>query len=124
MASRPNSLKWANSHSPSQCFHNILVNVWVTGEVPQQWTYSTIKACHKKKHRTDCNNYRRISHLAHAGIASFKIVVCHHGSYHETEELLPKEQCDFRPARSTVDILFVVRRLQELRRQRKTPLYG
>ena len=44
-------------------------------------------------------------------------------NYCETEGILPEEQCGFRPARSTVDTLFVVRRLQELGRPRRIPLY-
>ena len=44
-------------------------------------------------------------------------------NYCEAEGILPEEQCGFRPARSTVDTLFVVRRLQELGRARRTPLY-
>ncbi len=28
----------------AQCFHNILVNVWLTGEVPQQWKDAIIGA--------------------------------------------------------------------------------
>ncbi|MEO9590488.1 hypothetical protein, partial [Rhodopirellula bahusiensis] len=43
--------------------------------------------------------------------------------YYETEESLPEEQCGFRLARSSIDMSFVVRRLQELGRQSKTPLY-
>ena len=31
-----------------QCFH-ILVNVWITGEVPQQWKDAIIKVLHKKR---------------------------------------------------------------------------
>ncbi|CAB1102893.1 unnamed protein product [Ectocarpus sp. CCAP 1310/34] len=37
--------------------------------------------------------------------------------------ILPEEQCRFRPGRSTVDMLFVVRSLQEIGRRRKRPLY-
>ena len=33
-------------------FHNLLVNVWSTGEVPQQWKDATIKVLHKKKDRS------------------------------------------------------------------------
>lgn len=36
--------------------------------------------------------------------------------------MLPEKQWGIRPARSTVDMLFVARRLQELGRQRKTLL--
>ena len=44
-------------------------------------------------------------------------------NYCEAKRILPGEQCGFRPARETIDILFVVRRLQELGRARKIPLY-
>ena len=48
-------------------FHNVLVNVWRTGDVPQQWKDATIKFLHKKKDHSDCNNYRGISLVAHSG---------------------------------------------------------
>ena len=41
----------------------------------------------------------------------------------KAERILPEEQCSFRPARSTVDVLFVVRRLQELGRAKTNPPY-
>ena len=41
----------------AQCFHYILVNVWLSGEVPQRWKNAVIKVLNKKKDRTDCNNY-------------------------------------------------------------------
>ena len=53
-----------------------------------------------------------------------KIVASRLSNYYcDTEEFLTDEQCDFRPARSTIDMLFVVGRLQELGRQREIPLY-
>ena len=45
-------------------FHNLLANVWRTGDVPQQWKAATIKVLHKMKDRSDCNNYRGISLVA------------------------------------------------------------
>ena len=33
----------------AQCFHNILVNVWSTGEVPQQWKDAIIKSFTKRR---------------------------------------------------------------------------
>ena len=51
-------------------------------------------------------------------------IVAHRLSGHcEAGGILPEEQCGFRPARTTVDMLFVMRRLQELGRRRKIPLY-
>ena len=37
--------------------------------------------------------------------------------------MLPEEQSDFRPNRSTTDMMFVIRRLQELARKKRIPLY-
>ena len=44
-------------------------------------------------------------------------------NYYEAMRILPEEQCGFHPARSTIDMLLVVRRLQDLGRARKIPLY-
>ena len=52
-----------------------------------------------------------------------KIVVNHLSDFCEAQQILPEEQYGFRPARFTIDVLFVVRRLQGLGRQRKIPLY-
>ena len=61
--------------------------------------------------------------LSHSGKLLLKIVASRLSNYCEAEGILPEEQCAFRPVRSTIDILFVVRRLQELRRARKIPQY-
>ena len=69
------------------------------------------------------NNMIRISLVAHSGKVMLKMVASRLSNHSEAKRILPEEQCDFRPARSTVDMLFVVRRLQELGRARKIPLY-
>ena len=93
------------------------------GEVPQQWKDATIKVLHKKKDHSDCNNYQGVSLVAHSGKVLLKMVASHLGNYCEAKKILPEELCGFRPARSTIDMLFVVRRLQEVERARKIPLY-
>ena len=44
-------------------------------------------------------------------------------NYCEAKGILPEEQCGFCPTGSTIDILLVVRRLQQLGRARKITLY-
>ncbi|MEP3105424.1 MAG: hypothetical protein ABJO54_00045, partial [Hyphomicrobiales bacterium] len=56
------------------CFHNILANIWATGEIPQQCKDASIKDLHENKDRTDCNNYAGISLVAYAGKVLLKIV--------------------------------------------------
>ena len=37
-----------SSHKILLAFHGIIVAVWMTGEVPQEWKYATIKVLHKQ----------------------------------------------------------------------------
>ena len=104
-------------------FHAFLVEVWNGGEVPQQRKDATIKVLYNKSDRSNCNNYRGISLLSYAGKVLLKIVANRLSDCCEAHGILPDEQCGFRPERSTVDMLFVVRRLQELARRWRTPLY-
>ena len=53
-------------------FHDTIVAVWRGGGVP--WKDETIKVLHKKKDRTECNNYRGISLVAHAGKVLVKVI--------------------------------------------------
>ena len=110
-----------SSHEILLAFHDIIVAVWVTGEVPQEWKDATIKVLHKKKDRTECSNYRGLSLVAHSGKVLLKIVANRLGDFCEKAGILPEEQCGFRPQRSTTDMMFVVRRLQELGRTSNTP---
>ena len=52
-----------------------------------------------------------------------KIVACRLKNCCEKGGILFEEYCSFRPARSTVDVLFGMRRLQELGREKNIPLY-
>ena len=90
--------------------------------MPQQWKDAIIMV-HKKKDRTECGNYRGISLVAHAGKILLKIIARCLSEYCERVGILPEEQSGFRPNRSTTDMMFVVRRLQELTRKKRTLLY-
>ena len=61
--------------------------------------------------------------MAHAGKVLLKVIAGRLSDYRERENILPEEQCGFGPQRSTVDMMFVVRQLQELARKTDTPLY-
>ena len=61
--------------------------------------------------------------MAHAGEVLLKMVATRLSAYCEARNLLPEEQCGFRPHRSTTDMMFTVRRLQELGRKARLPLF-
>ena len=89
----------------------------------QQWKDAIIMVLHKKKDRTECSNYRGISLVAHAGKILLKIIARRLSEYCERVGILPEEQSGFRPNHSTTDMMFVIRRLQELARKKRTLLY-
>ena len=78
---------------------------------------------HKKQDRTECDNYRGISLIAHTGKILLKIIARRLSEYCERVGILPEEQSGFRPNRSTTDMMFVIRRLQELVRKKRISLY-
>ena len=94
-------------------FHAILEKVWNEEEVPQTWKHTIINLLYKKADRSNCNDYRGISLLSHAGKVLLKIVTNRLSDYRDAHNILPQDQCGFRPGHSTVCMLFVVRRLQE-----------
>ena len=111
-----------SSHEILLTFHGIIVAVWITGEVPQEWKDATIKVLHKKKDRTECSNHRGLSLVVHAGEVLLKIVDNQLGDFCEEGGTLPEEECGFWPQRSTTDMMFVVRKFQELGRTSNTSL--
>ena len=102
---------------------DIVVRIWRGRQMPQQWKDGIIVVLHKKKERTECGNYRGISLVAHAGKILLKIIARQFSEYCELVGILPEEHSGFRPNRSTIDIIFVIRLLQELTREKRVPIF-
>ena len=60
--------------------------------------------------------------MAHAGKVLVKAIANRLGYCCEREDILPQGQCGFRPQRSTIDKIFVVRGLHRLARKKDIPL--
>ena len=91
--------------------------------MPQQWKDVIIMVLHKKKDRTERGNYRGISLVAHAGKILLKIISRRLSEYCKCVGILPEEHGGLQPNRSTTDVIFVIRRLQELALKKRIPLY-
>ena len=61
--------------------------------------------------------------MSHAGKVLLKMIARRLSEYCERNEVLSEGQSGFRPFRSTIDMMFVVRQLQELGQKAGVPLF-
>ena len=102
--------------------HDLLCLCWSDGAVPQDLRDSKIVTLYKNKgDRSDCNNYRGISLLNIVGKVFARVALAR--LHLLAERVYPESQCGFRTARSTVDMIFTLRQLQEKCREQRRPLY-
>ena len=109
-----------SSHEILLAFYGIIVAVWMTGEIPQEWKDANIKILHKIGRSVATTG--GLSMVAHTGKVLLKIVANQLGDFCKEAGILPEEQCGFRSQRSTTDMMFVVRRRQKLGRTSNTSL--
>ena len=74
-----------------------------------------------KGERSDCNNYRVISLLSVVGDAFARVVLNRLQTL--AERVYPESQCGFRAGRSTIDMIFFLRKLQKKCREHRQPMY-
>ena len=95
---------------------------WSSKSVPQDFKNAKITTLYKNKgERGDCNNYRGISLLCVTGKVLARILL--RRLQQLAERVYPEAQCGFRAKRSTTDMIFAVRQLQEKSREQRQPLY-
>lgn len=102
--------------------HNIMVKCWSEGAVPQDMRDAKIVTLFKNKgERSDCNNYRGISLLSIVGKVIARVMLVRLQVL--AELVYPESQCGFRKNRSTIDMVFSLRQLQEKCREQHQPLF-
>ena len=77
--------------------------------------------CTREEDRQDCGNYRGISLLANANKIFANILLQRLLVF--ANDVLPEAQCEFRSSRSTIDMIFTLRQLQEKAAEQNKPLY-
>ena len=95
---------------------------WTPKELPQQFKDALIIAIYKTKgDRSDCGHYRGISLISTAGNILAKFLLKRLQNI--AEVILPERLCGFRRSRSTIDMIFTLRRLQEKVVEQQQSLY-
>lgn len=102
--------------------HKLLCMCWKEGKVPQDMRDAKIITLYKNKgERSDCNNYRGISLLSIVGKVFARVAL--NRLQKLAERIYPESQCGFRAERSTIDMIFAVRQIQEKCREQQLPLH-
>ncbi|KAK2185986.1 hypothetical protein NP493_215g04017 [Ridgeia piscesae] len=109
-------------HGGDNLFSRLHQLITKVGSVPQAWKDASVVTIYKKGDRTDCGNFRGISLLSISG-RIFARILLNRLSTHITPEVVPETQCGFRGNRSTVDMIFCLRQLQEKCIEQDRPLY-
>ncbi|XP_022093240.1 uncharacterized protein LOC110980661 [Acanthaster planci] len=102
--------------------HELLCQCWEEGSIPHDIRNANIMTIYKNKgDRSDCNNYRGISLLSIMGKAFARVALKRLQQL--ADRVYPESQCGFRAQRSTIDMIFTGRQLQEKCREQKQALY-
>lgn len=102
--------------------YDLLLKCWNEGSFPSDMRNAKIVTLYKNKgDKGDCNNYRGISLLSVVGKVFARVVLMR--LQHLAERVYPESQCGFRSSRSTIDMIFSLRQIQEKCREQNMPLY-
>ena len=100
----------------------LLIQCWEVGTVLRDMRDVNIITLYKNKgEHNDCNNYRGISLFSIVGQAFARVVL--NRLWTLTERVYPEAQCGFRAGRSTIDMIFSLRQLQEKYLEQRQSLY-
>ncbi|KAK6761316.1 hypothetical protein RB195_022396 [Necator americanus] len=90
----------------------IIRSIWIDGRIPDSWRHAIIIPLHKKLSVTEPGNYRGISLLR----VMYKVLerITLDLLIKRREETKRDEQAGFRPGRSTIDQVFIIRRVIEI----------
>ena len=103
---------------------DLFINCWEKGILPQDLGDAVIVSlCKNKGEKSDCSNYRGITLLSIAGLFLARVLL-NRLILTIAQESTPKSRCGFRSNRGTVDMIFVLRQIQQKCREQNMGLYA
>lgn len=118
----PEIYKFGGAHMVTQ-LTNLFARFWRAGEVPQELKDASIVHLYKRKgNRSNCDNHRGISLLSIAGKILARVIL-NRLLDSIVDNIYPESQCGFRRNRSTSDMIFAMRQLQEKCKEQNMGLY-
>jgi len=100
-------------------------NMWSQRSVPQEFRDALIVHIFKRKgDRSVCDNHRGIALLSVPGKILGRVILNRLAKHVDDIGILPEGQCGFRAGRSTMDMIFTARQLQEKCHEQQRELYA
>ncbi|KAK6752126.1 hypothetical protein RB195_003505 [Necator americanus] len=101
----------------------IICLIWIDERIPDSWRHAIIIPLHKKLSVTDPRNYRGIS-LLRVMYNMYKVLehIILDRLIKHREETTSDKQAGFRPGRSTIDQVFIVKRVIEIWQRYSKPM--
>ena len=103
--------------------YDLIVKIWETNEMPQDWKDANIIPIFEKGSKKNCGNYRGISLLSIAGKIMARVIL-NRINEQISPNTLPETQSGFRSGRSTIDMIFSLRQIQEKCIEQNKELYA
>jgi len=104
---------------------HLFQNIWNKRSVPQEFRDALIVHIFKRKgDRSVCDDHRGISLLSIPGKIPGQVILNRLSKHVDEISILPESQCGFRAGRSTMDMIFTARQLQEKCWEQQCEMYA
>ncbi|XP_062716068.1 uncharacterized protein LOC134291831 [Aedes albopictus] len=103
------------------CLHQLVVKIWETEQLPEEWKEGIICPIHKKGDKLMCENFRAITVLN----AAYKVLsqIIFRRLSPKVNEFVGSYQAGFIDGRSTTDQIFTVRQILQKCREYQVPTH-
>ncbi|XP_052565823.1 uncharacterized protein LOC128093352 [Culex pipiens pallens] len=103
------------------CLHSLIVRIWESEQLPEEWKEGVICPIYKKGDKLDCENYRAITILNAAYKVFSQILFSRLSPI--AEDFVGSYQAGFVVGRSTTDQIFTVRQILQKCREYQVPTH-
>ena len=105
----------------ADCLHRVIVKIWDTEQLPEEWKEGVICPIYKKGDKLECENYRAITILNAAYKVLSQIIFCRLSE--RAKDFVGTYQAGFVEGRSTTDQIFLLRLILQKFREYRIPTH-
>ena len=116
-------LKYTSSKLLKPMIFQLILRIWENTQIPDSFLQLIMCSIFKKGDKRICENQRGITLMSHLCKIFTLMLTKRANGYCENINILPESQCAFRSNRSTVDMIFTAKLLQQTCREKEIALY-